>query len=289
MTPFLIALGLVQAAASVPPAAPTPANPAGNDDTARLASCVELTRVAPERAVETANAWVANGGRLDARQCLGLAYVELGRWRAAATAYEQAAREADTAQSPRRTTFWVQAGNAWLAADDAARAIAAFDSALAVPTLAAELRGEVHLDRARAQVALQNSAGARTDLDRALELVPADPMAWYLSAALYARQDNLTLAARDIARARELARDNPDILLLAGTIAGLQGNGAEAERLYRQVAAAAPQTDAGRSAAAALASERDVGAAPAAAPVPSAPGRSAPVRPAPAPRPPQGR
>jgi tetratricopeptide (TPR) repeat protein len=230
--------------------------------------------------VETANAWIANGGRLDARQCLGLAYVELGRWRAAATAYEQAAREADGAQSPRRTTFWVQAGNAWLAADEPARAMRSFDAALAVPSLAAELRGEVHLDRARAQVAMQNPAGARTDLDRALELVPADPMAWYLSAALYARQDNLALAARDIAKARELARDNPDILLLAGTIAGLGGNGAEAERLYRQVAAAAPQSDAGRAAAAALASERNVGAAGAAA-----------ARPAPAPTPPrpQGR
>jgi tetratricopeptide (TPR) repeat protein len=278
VTPFLIVLGLAQAAASTP--TPTPANPAGADATARLASCVDLTRVAPERAVETANAWIANGGRLDARQCLGLAYVELGRWRAAATAYEQAAREADGAQSPRRTTFWVQAGNAWLAADEPARAMQSFDAALAVPSLAPELRGEVHLDRARAQVAMQNPAGARTDLDRALELVPADPMAWYLSAALYARQDNLALAARDIAKARELARDNPDILLLAGTIAGLGGNGAEAERLYRQVAAAAPQSDAGRAAAAALASERNVGAAGAAA-----------ARPAPAPTPPrpQGR
>ncbi|HZF93825.1 MAG TPA: hypothetical protein VEZ20_03030 [Allosphingosinicella sp.] len=283
MTPFLIVLGLAQAAASSPASPPTPANPAGADATARLASCVELARVAPERAVETANAWIANGGRLDARQCLGLAYVELGRWRAAATAYEQAAREADSAQSPRRTTFWVQAGNAWLATDEAARAIQSFDAALAAPALAAELRGEVHLDRARAQVAMQNPAGARTDLDRALELVPADPMAWYLSAALYARQDNLSLAARDIARARELAGDNPDILLLAGTIAGLGGNGAEAERLYRQVAATAPQTDAGRAAAAALASERTVGApgaAPAGAPRPA---------PTPPPRAPQGR
>jgi tetratricopeptide (TPR) repeat protein len=275
VTPFLIALGLVQAAA-----APATAIPAGNDEPARLAACVELTRAAPERAVETANAWIAGGGRLDARHCLGLAYVELGRWRAAATAYEQAAREAQGTQSPRSTTFWVQAGNAWLAADEGARAIQAFDAALAAPDLADELRGEVHLDRARAQVAMQNPAAARTDLDRAIALVPADPMAWYLSAALYARQDNLTLAARDIARARELGRDSPDILLLAGTIAGLQGNGAEAERLYRQVAAAAPQTDAGRAAAAALASERDA-AAPGTAPAAAAP--------APAPRPPQGR
>jgi tetratricopeptide (TPR) repeat protein len=280
VTPILIVLGLVQAASS-----PAPASPAGDDAAARLASCVEQVRTAPERAVEAANAWIASGGRLDARQCLGLAYVELGRWRAAATAYDQAAREAEAAQSPRRATFWVQAGNAWLAADEGARALQAFDSALAAPNLAGELRGEVHLDRARAQVAMQNPSAARSDIDLALELVPADPMAWYLSAALYARQDNLTLAARDIAKARELARDNPDILLLAGTIAGLQGNGAEAERLYRQVAAAAPQTDAGRAAAAALASERNAGSAP--TPTAAAPRRAQP--PQPQPQPPRGR
>jgi tetratricopeptide (TPR) repeat protein len=282
VTPILIALGLVQAAPAAPPAA-APA-PAANAQNARLAACVEQTRVAAERAVETANAWLAEGGRLDARQCLGLAYVALGRWRAAATAYEQAAREAEAAQSPRRATFWVQAGNAWLAADESTRAIQAFDAALTATTLSDELRGEVHLDRARALVAMGNSAAARTDLDRALQLVPADPMAWYLSAGLAARMDDLTRAAADIARARQLAGDDPDVLLLAGTIAGLQGNGAEAERLYRQVATSAPQSDAGRAAAAALATERDVPAPGAAAPPAAA---AAPAQPAP--QPPRGR
>jgi tetratricopeptide (TPR) repeat protein len=277
VSPILIAFGLVQAAATPP----TPAAPAQTLEQSRFRSCVELTRVAPERAVETANAWRVDGGGLDARQCLGLAYVELGRWRAAATVYEQAAREAETAQDGRRTTFWVQSGNAWLAADEGTKAIQAFDAALANAQLSDELRGEVHLDRARALVALSNPNGARTDIDRALQLVPADPMAWYLSAALAARQDNLTRAAADIARARTLAANDPDILLLAGTIAGLQGNGAEAERLYRQVAAAAPNSDAGRRAAAALGTARE-GPAAAARP-PATPPAAQPARP------PQGR
>ncbi|HEX8644526.1 MAG TPA: tetratricopeptide repeat protein [Allosphingosinicella sp.] len=276
MTPILIALGLAQAAPAAAPAQPTA-------EQSRLAACVEQTRVAPERAVETANAWLAAGGRLDARQCLGLAYVALARWRAAATAYEQAAREAETAQSPRRTTFWVQAGNAWLAAEESARAIQAFDAALAATNLSDELRGEVHLDRARALVAMGNPAGARADLDRALQLVPADPMTWYLSAGLAARRDDLVRAAADIARARQLAGDDPDVLLLAGTIAGLQGNGAEAERLYRQVATSAPQSDAGRAAAAALATERDVPPAGTVTP-PATPPAATP----PTPQPPRG-
>ncbi len=244
MTPILLVLSLAQAATAQTP------------EQSRFEICAALTRIAPERAVETAYAWRVEGGGLYARQCLGLAYVELARWRAAATVYEEAARAADAAQDPRRTMFWVQAGNAWLAAEEGERAISALDTALA-GTMAAELRGEVHLDRARALVALGNPAGARSDLDRALELVPADPMAWYLSAGLAARQSDLPRAATDIARARQLAAADPDVLLLAGTIAGLQGNGAEAERLYREVAAAAPESDAGRAAAAALATMRD--------------------------------
>jgi tetratricopeptide (TPR) repeat protein len=264
VTLFLIALGLAQATATPvpPPQVTTPQ------------SCLALVRSAPEQAVVAANAWRVDGGALDARQCLGLAYSALGRWRSAATVYEQAAREAEEAQSPRRTTFRVQAGNAWLAADEGTRAIQAFDAALANAQLADPLRGEVHLDRARALVALGNPAAARADLDRALQLVPGDGMAWYLSAALAARQSDLARAATDIARARQLAADDPDILLLAGTIAGLQGNGAEAERLYRQVAAASPNTDAGRSAASALASMRDTQpAATPPAPAPAQPPR----------------
>ena len=192
----------------------------------------------------------ATGGGLLARQCLGLAYVALERWDAAATVYEQAARDADGGQRspPRR---FLGPGRQCLARRRRLdpRALQAFDAALATTSLSDELRGEVHLDRARALVALGNAAGARTDLDRALQLVPSDPFAWYLSAALARRENDLARARTDIARALQLAPDNPDIVLLAGTLAGLAGNMAEAERLYRRVADGAPDSDAGRAGA----------------------------------------
>jgi tetratricopeptide (TPR) repeat protein len=263
----LFALAAVQA---------TPAAPAANSNEARFATCSALARSAPDRAVEAANSWRLEGGGLYARQCLGLAYVALGRWAPAATVYEQAAREAETAQDPRRADLWAQSGNAWLAADQPAQAVQAFDAALAIASLSNELRGEVHLDRGRALVALGNVAGARTDINRALQLVPGDPLAWYLSAALARRENNLPRAQSDIATAIGMAPNEPDIILLAGTIAGLSGNSAEAERRYRQVAALAPQSEAGRAAAAALASERDM-----AQPAPAA--QRSPPRPAPAP------
>ena len=258
----LLALAAVQTS-------PAPPDPGVE---ARLRSCTALVRTAPQQAADTANAWLAERGGLPARQCLGLAYVALQQWPAAATAYATAAREAESAGDASRADFWVQAGNAWLAAGEAPRALQALDAALATPNLTQELRGEAHLDRARVQVALGQAGLARTDLDRALQLVPADPFAWYLSAALARRQNDAARARADSARARQLAPDNPDILLLAGTIAGEAGDMAEAERLYRQVATGAPDSDAGRQALASLATLREVEVpAPAAPPVPQPP------------------
>ena len=261
----------VSAPSPTPPARPAPAD---SPVEARYRACTEQVRAHPEAAVDTANVWREQGGGLAARQCLGLALAALERWAPAASAFEQAARDAEAANDPRRTDFWVQAANAWLAGGDGRRAMADFDAALLTPNLSDQLRGEVHLDRGRAQVALGNAAAARPEIDRALQLVPADPFAWYLSAALARRENNLARAGTDIARARQLAPDSPDIMLLAGTIAGLGGNMTEAERLYRQIIQTAPASDAAHQAQESLATLREVEV-----PIPAA---AAPSSPAPA-------
>ena len=283
MIPTLLALAAIQAQ-PVPSAAPAPA--ASDAAETRYRTCAALARSDPNRAIESAETWQREGGSLLARQCLGLAYVALEMWGPAATAFEQAAQEAERAQDPRRPDLLVQAGNAWLAVDETGNAIRAFDAALATSQLSDPMRGEVHLDRARARVALDDAAGARADVDQALQLVAADPFAWYMSSALARRQNDLARARTDIARAMQLAPDNPDILLLGGTLAGLAGNMAEAERLYRRVAEVAPDTPAGLAARASLATLREV-EVPAAAP--AAPATAAPTSPPPAAPPPQSR
>jgi len=253
-------------AAQAPAARPAAPSAAADPIERRYRDCAALARSNPGGAIEVANAWRVEGGGIYARQCLGLAYITLERWAPAATVYEQAAQEAEAAGDPRRTDLRLQAGNAWIAAGDPTKALVAFDLALRAPDLTGERRGGIHLDRARALVALDNPAGARADLDRALRLVASDPIAWYLSAALARRANDLGRAQTDIARAQQLAPDNPDILLLAGTIAGLAGNMAEAGRLYRRVVELAPESDAGRAARASL--EGSAPAPPAAAPQP---------------------
>jgi tetratricopeptide (TPR) repeat protein len=269
--PLLFLAGLQAAAQTPAPDAET---------RARYRACVDRVRAAPEAGVQEANSWRIVGGGIYARQCLGLAYVALGRWSEAAEDYEQGARDLGPAD-PRAADFWVQAGNAWLAASQAARAIQAFDSALAGDALTDQMRGEVRLDRARALVSAGSLPSARADLDLALRLVADDPMAWYLSAALAHRQHEARARA-DIEHARQLAPDNPDVLLLAGTIAGEAGDMDEAERLYRQVVAAAPDSDAGHAAAASLATMHEVeapgaSAGPGANAAPPAPAAPAPT------------
>ena len=275
MSPLLplIALAANQAPAQIGPQEPPET---------RYRRCADQVRINPNFAIDTANAWLLQGGSLYARQCLGLAYVALERWEAAAAVYEQAAGEVPSAQGALRADLFVQAGNAWIAAGQATKAVLALDQALASSALADELRGEIHLDRARALVALNDNAGARRDIDRALQLVAADPFAWYLSAALARREGNLSRARADIGRALEIVPANADFQLLAGTLAGLAGDLQEAERLYRRVAEMAPDSEAGRAAAASLATIRE-------AEQPTSPAAQPGVTPPPRPTSPQSR
>ena len=238
MTPILIALAAAAAAPQTPEA--------------QLKSCMELVRTAPDRAATAAEEWRVKGGGLDARQCLGLAQSRAGRWPAAAATFEIAAREAESRKDPRSGDFWAQSGNAWLAAGDPAKARKALDAALISGLVAPQLRGEIHLDRARAAVAEGNNAAARADIDKGLALVPQDPFGWYLSAALARRENKLDRAKADIAKAVALAPDDAAILLEAGSIAGASGETDAALGLYARAAAADPKSEAGRAAQAAL-------------------------------------
>jgi tetratricopeptide (TPR) repeat protein len=247
VTPFVATLLL---AAPLPAAhAPAP--------TAQAKTCIDLVRADPAKAVTTADDWRKKGGGLDAAQCGGLALAALERWSEAGIAFEGAALEAARLHDLRAADYWVQGGNAWLAAGDAARARKDFDAALAAGTLPPKLAGEVHLDRARASAAAGDAAGARVDIDKALTLVPQDPFAWYLSAALARRQNDLARAKADIGKALALAPEDPQLLLEAGNVAGTGGDVEGARALFQRAAKAAPASEAGKAAAAALAANSE--------------------------------
>lgn len=218
----------------------------------RYENCVALATRSPIEGANDAGAWRVVGGGYLARQCLGIAYANQQRWLPAATAFEQAAREAEVAKDGRAASFWAQAGNALLAAGEGVKARTALDAAVALNILAGMELGEVHLDRARALVAVGDTAGARADLDKATTLAAADPLAWLLSATLARRTGDLTRAKKDIAKALELSADDAQVRLEAGNIAARKGDEATARAQWNAAIVNAPDSDAAKSARAAL-------------------------------------
>jgi len=84
---FLLALAAVQAQPQTPP---------GQEQAleAEYARCTELVKSDAEKAIRVAGDWRLRGGGIYARQCLGLAYVQLERWAAAASCLRSASHSA---------------------------------------------------------------------------------------------------------------------------------------------------------------------------------------------------
>jgi len=225
----------------------------GPADRQRYQGCIEQTRSAPAKAVETANAWRAAGGGLPARHCLAMAYLAQERFAPAAVALEQAARAAEAERDPSAADLWGQAGNAALLAGDTVKAHGYLSSALAGAGGDPVRRGQLLIDRARASVELARLGDARADLDQAVKLVPQEPVAWLLSASLARRQGQLARAATDVAQAATLAPNDPDVRLEQGNVAGAQGDADAARGHWQAAAKVAPESPAGQAAAKALA------------------------------------
>jgi len=239
-------------AAAVPAAGPVGPPLSGNED-ADYAACVHYAQTGGDAAVEWAQAWRARGGGIAARQCIGIAYMALDRPAPAALTFEQAARAAEAERDDRVADLWAQAGNAYLVAGDNRKALTALDAAANHGGGSDQWKGEVYIDRARVNVAMDDVQAARTDLDKALELVPGDPMAWLLSATLARRMNDVDRAAKDIAQAERRAPDSAEVAVEAGNIAATAGDIDKARAKWGEAVKLAPASTAGKAAAAAIA------------------------------------
>ncbi len=228
--------------------APGPADAA----MARYERCAGLAQTDPAGARAEATLWQSSGGGTLARQCTALAYAAERDWLAAATAFTNVAREAQTQHDPRAPQYWAQAGNAWLAAGRATEGRRALDTALAAGTLTGLQLGEAQLDHARALVAMGDLPAARIDMDHALVGAAADPLAWLLSATLARRMGDLPRAKADIAEALRRSPDDASVQLEAGNIAALARDEAGARTAWAEAVRIAPDSDAGRGARGAL-------------------------------------
>lgn len=213
---------------------PAQGAPAPLADEPRFNACMDLATDDPASGIVAANEWLIAGGGYFARHCLGFAYAKDGRFSAAADSFTTAARDAERAQDKRAVNLWTQAGNAALAAGDAARALDCFDAALAQGNAQGLLLGELHLDRARALVVAGRPDEAQAAFDQVHRLVPEDPLGWLLSATLARRDGRLDRAQADIDIAARLAPRDPEVALEAGNIAASAGQYDIARRNWTQ-------------------------------------------------------
>jgi hypothetical protein len=189
----------------------------------RLTACLARANIKAEDGIADAQTWATQGGGAYAAQCRGFALGRAARWSEAASAFEDGAGTSGI-DLVTQARLWSQAGNAALIGGDAARAMRDFDAALAQTLPRTLSTGEIHLDRARARVATGDNKGARADLDQAVVLAQADPLAWLLSATLARRMDDLPLARLHIEQAARRAINDAAIALEQGVIYALSGD-----------------------------------------------------------------
>jgi tetratricopeptide (TPR) repeat protein len=227
--------------------------PSQSTEQARLAECLQQARTDPGTAITTAGLWLLeahDAGKALPQQCLGQAYVSLLRWPAAHGAFLAARDAALSSDYPVRARLGAMAGNAALAGNDFATALADLDKAMADASLAGDkpLAGSIAADKARAQVGLGRMDEAAATLLQARADAPQNPEVWLLSATLSRRRSDLKDAQAQIEAAATLAPKDPAIGLEAGVIAALAGNDEAARKSWNSVVTLAPDGPEAKSA-----------------------------------------
>lgn len=215
----------------------------------RLLDCIRLAERDATAAVAEGARWALTDSGIEAELCLGAGYEYRGDWASAESAYMRAHSIAESVEETRATGILAHAGRMAMRKGDAAMARSRFDAVLVDRELSDDVRGNVLLERARANVELEDGTAAQADLVAARALLPNDSIVWLLSATLARRQGDFDTAGDFIDRALELDRTDPAILFEAGNIAiGLNAHGI-ARRAWTRAVTAGPDSPAGQTAA----------------------------------------
>jgi tetratricopeptide (TPR) repeat protein len=204
-------------------------------DRAHYRRCLANTGANPAAALADAEIWVKAGGAVPAEHCAALALLNSKRYNEAAARLDRIAAGRDALDAEFRVALYDQAGNAWLLAGDANRAVQSFSGALALSASDADLFAdlaraqamrhdwhEVDLDlnaaleisprradllvlRANARRALKRFDDARADIEAALKLKPGDGNALVERGVLRRQLGDLGGARRDFETALKTA------------------------------------------------------------------------------------
>src|SRR5262249_11716965 len=147
-------------------------------DQERLQKCMAMIESDPETAYEQAKAWQNETHAPEAARCAALAMVGRGEPGVGAKQLEQLATGKSAADDASRADMLVEAGNAWILAREAQRAVADFDAAIKM----APRSPDTLIDRARAYALAGAWNKSEQDLSAALDIRPKDAYALALRA-----------------------------------------------------------------------------------------------------------
>lgn len=200
------------------------------------ADCMSLARSEPKKALAVAYSWERLGGDEGARHCSAIALLNSGAYAEAARQLESLAATTNKPGKRLKGELLVQAGQAWLIAGQAERALSAQSRALAL--IGSEL--ELLLDRAITLASTGEYWKAVDDLNDAIDQDPRHAGALVLRATAWRKLENLDLARDDIERALAVSPGNTDALLERGNIRSLRGDAKGAAADWEAVVAAQP-------------------------------------------------
>ena len=207
----------------------------------RYAACMRLARSEPATGLSRARTWRDTGGAAPARHCEGVALMTLGRYAESGRVLEALAQDLPAdAQARLRANALAQAGQAWLLADKAARAEAAYGEAL-------DLRPDdpdLWIDRALARFDMGRYWETIDDLNHAAGLAPERAGVFVYRASAYRHVEAPEMAREDVNRALDLDPDHLEGLLERGILHRLAGREAAAREDWLQILDQAPDSPA---------------------------------------------
>lgn len=205
-------------------------------------NCLRTANLDPARALAQATEWSKAKGGAPAEHCAAVSLVELKRYPEAAGRLDALGRA--PAMGNLRPEIFDQAGNAWMMAGDADKAVASFSNALTLSANDADL----YADLARAQAMKKSWGEAEADLNEALRLQPRRPDLLVLRASARDAEGKLKEARQDVDQALALKPSAPDALIERGEIFKHAGDIAAAKRDFESVLKAARGSEAGETA-----------------------------------------
>lgn len=232
-------------------------------DRSRYATCLALARSAPERAIDSAQAWRIENGGMAALHCLALAQFERKEYTAAFASFDGAIKASQRAGDGQVVVLLSQAADAALLAGQPQVALGFLDRAISSGGAAAatgsdataitpRVEAALRVTRAETLVELKRDKDAAADLARATALFADVPDGWLLRATLARRMGDLATAEAAILAAAARTPDSAEVQYEAGNIAAARGDVSLAKTAWTAAAAAEPESIAGQAAAKAL-------------------------------------